>query len=143
VNIITQSRALAIALGGSMVLAAATGTAQSCDIDAGAEVFDAKCATCHSIMTGQPGSLGPNLFGIVGRRPASVPGFSYSAALRARTELWTPAALDWYLIDPPARIPGTYMAFSGLKNDVARAVVICFLKAFGDAPETIKNVAEK
>jgi cytochrome c len=125
------------------MLGSASRAAQSCDADAGAEVFAVKCATCHSIVKDQPGALGPNLLGIVGRRPASVLGFSYSAALRTRTELWTPALLDWYLIDPPDRVPGTYMAFSGLKNDAARAAVICFLETAAGTPQTTKNMAEK
>jgi cytochrome c len=143
VNTKLHSRALAFALAGSLIMGSAAQAAQSCDTSAGAEVFAAKCATCHSILKGQPGALGPNLLGIIGRRPASVAGFSYSAALRARTDLWTAVALDWYLIDPPGRVPGTYMAFSGLKNDAARAAVICYLETAGDTPQATKNVAEK
>ena len=76
---------------------------------------------------GQNGPAGPSLYGVVGRRPASAPGFTYSAAMASRSEQWSVATLDWYLLDPPARVPGTYMAFSGLRNDGARAAVICFL----------------
>ena len=129
-------RALAFALCASVMLGAASRAAQSCDTDAGAKVFAAKCATCHSIVNDQPGALGPNLLGVVSRRPASVPSFAYSVALRARTGLWTPVSLDWYLIDPTGRVPGTYMAFSGLKNDAARAAVICFLETAGGTPPT-------
>ncbi len=118
-----------------LVSAASIASAGSpCDIRAGAEVFATKCATCHTVVPGQNGPAGPNLHGVVGRRPARAPGFAYSAAMASRTEAWTAATLDWYLIDPPARVPGTTMAFSGLKNDDARAAVLCFLQTLDNTP---------
>ena len=105
-----------------------------CDADVGAEAFATKCATCHTVAAGQNGPVGPSLYGVVGRRPASAPGFTYSAAMAGRTEPWSAAMLDWFLLDPPARVPGTLMAFSGLKNDGARAAVICFLATLGQSP---------
>jgi len=122
-------RAGAAALLGLM--ASAVRAEPPCDVRAGAEVFATKCATCHTAVAGQNGPVGPSLHGIVGRRPASTPGFTYSAAMASRAEPWSAATLDWYLFDPPARMPGTYMAFSGLKNDGARAAVICFLSTLG------------
>ncbi len=111
-----------------LTMAASTAFAKPpCDVRTGADVFATKCATCHSFVAGQNGPAGPSLYGVVGRRPASAPGFTYSAAMASRTEPWSTATLDWYLLDPPARVPGTYMAFSGLRNDGARAAVICFL----------------
>jgi cytochrome c len=102
-----------------------------CDANLGAEVFVTKCATCHTVQSGQNGAAGPSLYGVVGRRPASVAAFSYSSSMTDRRELWTSATLDWFLVDPPNRVRGTYMAFSGLKNDSARAAVICYLATQG------------
>jgi cytochrome c len=104
-----------------------------CDATMGAEVYVTKCGACHTVLSGQNGAVGPSLYGIVGRRPASVAAFSYSPSMTDRRELWTPATLDWFLVDPPNRVPGTYMAFSGLKNDPARAAVICYLATLGPA----------
>ena len=118
---------LAAMTGGFLLVASNAHADESCDARPGAEVYATKCAVCHSLIAGEPGAVGPSLFGIVGRRPASVPGFVYSAAMKSRSDLWTPATLDWYLIDPPGRVPGTYMAFSGLKSSAARAALICFL----------------
>lgn len=123
-------RAGAAALLGLVALNARAGP--PCDIRAGAEVFATKCATCHTVDLGQNGPVGPSLYGIVGRRPASTSGFTYSAAMASRMEPWSAATLDWFLLDPPARVPGTNMAFSGLKNDGARAAVICFLGTLGE-----------
>lgn len=110
-------------------VATAVQAAAPCETERGAVVFADKCAICHSAEPTGRSIVGPPLFGIVGRRPASIAGFAYSAAMASRTDPWSPALLDWYLLDPPGRVPGTYMAFSGLKNDAARAAVICFLGA--------------
>merc|ERR1712232_473868 len=36
--------------------------------DAGAKLFKAKCATCHTCNEGGPNKQGPNLFGVIGRQ---------------------------------------------------------------------------
>ena len=102
--------------------------ATACDATAGQSVFDAKCAICHSITAAGGAIVGPPLFNVVGRRPASIPGFAYSEPMRARKDTWTVAVLDWFLSDPPNRVPGTYMAFLGIKRDSARADLICYLQ---------------
>jgi cytochrome c len=101
--------------------------ADTCDVATGADVYAAKCALCHSVVENQNGTVGPSLFGVVGRQPAKAPQFAYSASLAALTDAWSTAQLDWFLMDPQTRVPGTYMAFSGLRNDSARAAVICYL----------------
>ena len=129
--------ATAAAVSAAALLVAVASTARAeppCDVRAGAEVFATKCGACHTAVPGQNGPAGPSLHGVVGRRPASTPGFAYSAAMASRTEAWSAATLDWYLDDPPARVPGTTMAFSGLKNDGARTAVICFLKTLDNPP---------
>jgi cytochrome c len=108
-------------------MALSSRAADTCDVAAGADIYAAKCALCHSVVENQNGTVGPSLYGVVGRRPAKAPQFAYSASLAALTEVWSTARLDWFLLDPPTRVPGTYMAFSGLRNDSARAAVICYL----------------
>jgi len=123
-------------IGATVLLIAVASLARAeppCDATAGAEVFATKCATCHTVLAGQNGPVGPSLFGVVGRRPASVGGYAYSPSMSSRREPWTLAVLDWFLIDPLGRVPGTNMAFTGLKNDSARAAVICYLADQGRA----------
>lgn len=95
------------------------------DAAAGKSVFN-KCAICHSPAAGKNG-LGPTLFGIVGRHSASVPGYSYSEAMKAANKTWDEATLDAYLTDPKAMVPGTKMTFAGLSKAEDRANVIAYL----------------
>ena len=40
--------------------------------EAGAKLFKAKCATCHTCNEGGPNKQGPNLFGVIGRQSGQV-----------------------------------------------------------------------
>lgn len=92
---------------------------------AGKAVF-AKCAICHRVEPGK-NFLGPSLFGVVGRKSATEPGFSYSAAMKNADKTWNPATLDVYLTNPKALVPGTKMIFPGLPKAEDRANVIAYL----------------
>ena len=106
--------------------------ASGCD-DERADRVLAQCTLCHGLAPDEPQLAGPNLHGIVGRRAASVPGFPYSKSLRALGITWSATELDRFLSDPPAMVPGTAMAFAGLRNADDRAAVICRLTGSGAA----------
>jgi cytochrome c2 len=95
------------------------------DPQAGEKVF-AQCKACH---TAEPGKnrIGPSLYGVVGRKAGTEPGFAYSPAMKDAGIVWTPETLDQYLTDPKAKVPGNKMAFPGLKNPTDRANVIAYL----------------
>jgi cytochrome c len=95
------------------------------DPAAGKAVF-AKCAICHTIDPKRRG-IGPTLFGVVGRKSATVPGYAYSDAMKAANKTWDEATLDKYLTNPRAMVPGTKMIFPGLPNADDRANVIAYL----------------
>jgi cytochrome c len=97
------------------------------DIDAGKAVFK-KCALCH---TDEPGKnkIGPSLFGIVGRKSASLTNYNYSDAMKGFDHTWDPQTLDTYLTDPHAIIPGTKMIFPGLKDKADRDNLIAYLES--------------
>jgi cytochrome c len=72
----------------------------------------------------------PGLGGVVGRRAGSVDGFAYSDAMKAagrRGLVWDEAALDRYLADPEAFVPGTDMPYQG-GSAAERAAVIAWLR---------------
>ncbi len=96
----------------------------------GAVVFN-QCKICHQVgPTAKPG-VGPVQNGVVGAKAGSRPGYSYSPAMKEAGEkgiVWDEATLDKYLENPKAMVPGTKMAFAGLKNEKDRLDVIAYLK---------------
>ncbi len=103
------------------------------DAEKGAIVFK-KCMVCHTIEDEATKKLGPSLKGIVGRKAASVEGYKYSKAMLAKAAegvIWDEATLAVYLPDPKGFVPGTKMAFPGLKNPEDVANLIAFLKTKG------------
>jgi cytochrome c len=92
----------------------------------GDKVFK-QCMACHSIKEGE-NRVGPSLHGIIGRTAGQVAGFSYSTANKSSGKIWNEDTIFTYLEAPQKFIPGTKMAFVGLKNPQDRADVIAFLK---------------
>lgn len=85
------------------------------DPAAGKVVF-ARCAICHTATKGGPNGVGPNLFGVVGRKSASLPGYMYSGALKASGITWTQDKLKAWVSGPQKLVPGTKMAFGGISS---------------------------
>lgn len=96
------------------------------DAAAGEKTF-AQCKACHQAVEGKNG-VGPSLAGIVGRTAGQVAGFSYSAANKNSGVVWKEETMFEYLEAPQKFMPGTKMAFAGLKKPQDRANVIAYLK---------------
>jgi cytochrome c len=92
------------------------------------------CTTCHDFAPGGPNRVGPNLWGIIGRKVASRPGFSYSSAMAAQRGVWTYDRLFTYLASPARAVPGNKMGFPGLRQSEDRAAVIKYLTSLGNNP---------
>lgn len=122
-------RPLAFAAAALATLTFSAASAQQCDAAAGEKVF-ARCKACHKVEDGANG-VGPHLFGIVGRPVAAVEGYNYSDAMveygGGGSVVWDHANLAVYLENPRAEVPGTKMAFAGLRKEDERANVICYL----------------
>jgi cytochrome c len=106
--------------------------AQDGKAEDGAEVYK-KCRSCHEHGPDAKNKLGPNLNDIIGRKAGSVDGFPYSdpnKAAGANGLVWTEDVLFKYLENPLAFMPGTRMAFAGLKDEQDRRDVIAYLKTF-------------
>ncbi len=110
----------------ALAVTGADGAQLTGDTERGRRIF-AQCATCHSPEQGV-NRVGPSLYGIIGRRSGSIPGFNYSEANRNSNITWTEQEMFTYLENPQRRIPGTRMAFVGLRNPQQRADVIAYLK---------------
>ena len=116
-----------VALGGFLAAASAAEAAQAGDAKNGAEVFAETCGPCHSADKGAPNKIGPNLFGVVGRKAGTYPGFSYSSAMASSGIVWTDAKLDAYIAAPSTVVPGNKMPFAGITNTNQRADLIAYL----------------
>ena len=108
-------------LAGSTAMANAAG-----DAKAGASVFS-RCAVCHTNDKGGGDGLGPNLFGVVGRKAASRAGFAYSPALKKAGLTWTDVNLTKWVAGPARVVPGTKMAFAGITSKKQQADVVAYL----------------
>jgi cytochrome c len=95
---------------------------------AGAASPFAKCLACHNAEQGGADGIGPNLFGVFGRRAGSRKSYAYSDAIRRSRLRWDSATLDRFLIAPREAVPGTKMTFPGLRKPEEREAVIAFLK---------------
>ena len=73
--------------------------------------------------------LGPNLFGLMGRKVGSLDGYSYSPAMKSAGFVWTPEMLQKFINAPQEAIPGTRMAFSGLKDSADRSAIANYLSS--------------
>ncbi|WP_068073389.1 c-type cytochrome [Novosphingobium lentum] len=86
----------------------------------------ATCKSCHAFEAGKT-MIGPSLAGVVGRKAASLEGFSYSPALKAAGFTWDAANLDTWLTGPMKMVPGTRMVFAGIPDAAKRREVIEYL----------------
>jgi cytochrome c len=99
----------------------------------GEQVFK-RCTACHTDQQGGANGLGPNLWGIIGKPHASVPGFAYSDALKSKPGTWDWEAMSAWLKSPKSYAPGTKMNFAGLSRPEDRANVIAYLNRQSGSP---------
>jgi cytochrome c len=106
--------------------------------DAGAgKAVSAKCEACHDLSPAKTTKIGPELYGVVDRPRASVAGFSYSGAMKAKGGNWTYDELFKFLKSPGAYVPGTKMTFAGLPRAEDRINLIAFLRTDAASPAPI------
>ena len=91
---------LGLAFNFLFVIADAPGMAA--DVESGKTAFK-KCALCHTTEAGK-NKIGPSLFGIVGRKSATLENFNYSEAMKKFDHTWDERTLDEYLADPRATV---------------------------------------
>lgn len=115
-----------IALAAGAVAFMATAAQASGDAAAGKHVF-ARCAICHSDTKGAPNKIGPNLFGIVGSKAGTVPGFNFSAAMKKSGITWTDEKLEAYVMHPQQVVPGNRMPFGGLSSKKQADDLVAYL----------------
>jgi cytochrome c len=115
-------------IAASLALSSIAAPAQ--DLAAGEQSFK-KCLPCHAVGEGAANKVGPELNGIDGRKAGTAPGYSYSDANKNSGMVWNEATFKEYIVNPMAKIPGTKMAFPGIKNETEIANLWAYLKQFG------------
>ena len=105
----------------------------SADGDAakGAKVFN-KCKACHDAVKGGKHKVGPNLFGVYGRKAGTIEGYNRYKGLVGADWTWDEKLLKEYLHDPKAFThkrtgKDSIMTFKLTKDDEI-ADVIAYLK---------------
>jgi cytochrome c len=108
---------------------ASTSQAWAQSVEAGERVY-AQCRACHQVGEGARNLVGPQLNGMFGRKTGSVAGYSYTEANKNANITWDDKTFSEYIVDPKGRIPGTKMAFAGVKNPQQVTDLIAYLKQF-------------
>jgi len=123
-----------VGLSAAIVVAMTAPALAAGDADAGQAAFAANCGLCHQAGPNAQNGLGPELKGIVGRKPASVASFaSYSEGMKKLGDegyVWTEENLDKWIADPKALLPTSPMAlaFQGTPDATERANIMAYLK---------------
>ena len=120
-------------------------------VTAGETLVAKRCKACHMIADGdnvilRGGRIGPNLFGVIGRRAGTLDGYAFGRHIVEagdRGLVWTEAEVTTYLADPRAylrrilddRKARSNMAFK-LKKADERAAVAAYLEIL---PEVAEN----
>ncbi len=120
------SRTLALAA----VFAVLASASFAQDPAAGEKVF-VQCKACHQVGEGAKNLTGPNLNGLFGRVAGSVEGARYSAANKSWGQTWSEEVFRTYIQNPRSLIPGTTMAYAGLRDAQKIDDLIAYLKQFG------------
>lgn len=100
------------------------------DVAAAKEYTVRYCVQCHTFEQGDKHGQGPNLFGLIGREAAAVPGFVYSEGIKEALngKVWDRALLDAWLTDTLAVAPKAQMIY--FQDDPkARAKLILYLES--------------
>jgi glucose/arabinose dehydrogenase/cytochrome c2 len=117
------------------LLGFASQAATAANATRGKAVFKQSCLLCHTAeATDEGGAQGPSLIGLMGRRAASAPGFSYSQALRKSQLTFDAATLDRFLASPTSVVPGTSMPISTPSAEDRQDLIAYFSSLKGATP---------
>ena len=86
-----------------------------------------ECAACHKLDAGK-NEVGPSLHGVFTRKAGELADFRYSPAIKRSGIAWTPEALEKFIADPQAMVPGNRMPYAGMASASDRADLMAYLQ---------------
>ena len=122
---------LGVALSPGRTAGAGATAPSPADVAAGQTLYQNKCTGCHSVDADR---IGPRHRNVVGRAVASVPGFSYSPAIKKLGGVWTPARLDQWLSGTQKMAPGSRM-YIEIEDPAQRRQLIAYLESVSVPPK--------
>ena len=87
-----------------------------------------KCVHCHTYNKHHDHRIGPNLYGMFGRKAGAISDYDYSEAWKTANFIWTDQTLDTYLKAPHKMIPNNRMPFNGLSKPQDRRALINYMR---------------
>ena len=115
-----------------VLIAAVTPPSQAAEGDPqhGAQIYR-RCLACHSLEYNRSG---PRHCGLFGRQAGVLPGYNYSKAMKGSGITWDESSLERFLENPLKTLPGTKMAYAGVKDPQERADLIAYLRQASHDP---------
>src|SRR6185312_13276010 len=96
------------------VLLTATTAYAAGDAARGKSAFLSQCSGCHTVVANTSDGMGPNLFGVVGRKAGARSSYNYSTAMKSSGITWTPDKLKTFIMHPNETVSGSNMMFMGV-----------------------------
>ena len=106
---------------------------KTADVQAG-QAKTQVCQSCHVFDAAGTNNIGPGLYGVLGRKPGTHPGFAYSPAMVAfgnKVGVWDYQHIFDFIAGPQKYVDGTKMTFIGMKDRQDRINVIAYLHTLG------------
>ena len=111
----------------SLLVAVSAGSAMA-QSDA---AFKKWCSPCHDAGADAKIKLGPPLNGVDGRKAGTFEGYNYSDAMKGSGITWNEAVFKEFIGGPMQKVPGTRMAFAGVRDPKEVEDLWAYLKGFG------------
>lgn len=87
----------------------------------------AVCGVCHKVAAGEKSTIGPNLWGVGGRKSGTSAGFAYSPAMKAADITWSKDEIVSFITAPARKVPGTKMIYAGQKDPKIAGAIADYL----------------